>query len=70
MSRSKISWEWGPHDEEIIIRKEKGKLTMDEIWDFLQKPDQLNALGEESLAVILFRLRRRYGGSLYLHALR
>ena len=62
MARSKITWEWGPHDEEIIICKEKGKLTMDEIWDYLQKPEQLSAFGEESLAVILFRLRTRDSG--------
>ena len=62
MGRSKITWEWGPHDDEIIIRKAKGRLTLDEVWNFLQERSQLNAFGEESLAVILFRLRERDSG--------
>lgn len=59
MSRKKLTWEWGDHDEEIIVRKDKGKLTMQEIWDFLQTPETLNAFGENALAVILFRMRQR-----------
>lgn len=62
MAKRKLTWEWGEHPDEIIIRKDKGKLTMDEIWTFLQEPEQMNAFGEESLAVILFRIRQRDGG--------
>ena len=62
MAKKKISWEWGDHDDEIIVKKEKGKLTLDEVWCFLQEREQLNAFGEESLAVILFRLRERDSG--------
>jgi hypothetical protein len=57
VSKSKLAWEWGDHDDEIVVRKKKGKLTLDEVWEFLQERDQLNAFGENSLAVILFRLR-------------
>lgn len=59
MSKSKLAWEWGDHDDEIVVWKKKGKLTLDEVWEFLQERDQLNAFGENSLAVILFRLRER-----------
>ena len=59
MAKKKITWEWGDHDEQIIVRKEKGKLTLDEIWSFLQEREQLNAFGVNSLAVILFRMRER-----------
>lgn len=52
---SKLSWEWGERNHEIIIRKEKGKLTLDEIWNFLHKRDQLNAF-DGDLAVIMFRV--------------
>lgn len=62
MAKKKLTWEWGEHPDEIIIRKEKGKLTMDEIWSFLQTPEQMSAFGEESLAVILFRIRQRDAG--------
>lgn len=61
MAKKKIFWQWGEHDGEIWVRKEKGHLTLDEIWDFLQQREQLNAFGENSLAVILFRLREREG---------
>ena len=57
--KKKLTWEWGDHNGEIIIRKQKGKITMDEIWNFLQEPEQMNAFGEGALAVILFRLRQR-----------
>lgn len=62
MAVKKTTWEWGEHPDEIIVRKAKGKLTMDEIWDFLQEKEQMDAFGEESLAVILFRIRQRDGG--------
>lgn len=63
MAKKKITWEWGDHDEEIVVRKEKGRLTLDELWEFLQEREQLNVFGENSLAVILFRLRgREYSG--------
>lgn len=52
--KAKLTWEWaGDKWQDIIIRKSKGKLTLDDIWDFLHKPDQLNVF-DGRVAVIMF----------------
>lgn len=56
MARKSITWEWGEKQDQIIIRKAKGKLTMDDIWKFLNNYEQTRALGEGALAVIAFRM--------------
>lgn len=52
----KLTWEFvNGHDDEIVIKKKKGKLTVDEIMKFLQQYEQMNRLGEGSLCVIAWR---------------
>lgn len=54
MSKSKLTWEWaGENLTDIIIRKDKGKLTLDDIWYFLHRPEQLNVF-DGKIAVIMF----------------
>lgn len=53
---SKLTWEWTDRDDQIIIRKPKGKLTVDEVMGFLRERDQMFAFGEGTLCVIAWRL--------------
>lgn len=55
MAKSKLSWVWSERDGEIIIHKDKGRLTMDDIFNFLHQPEQLRAF-DGMLAVIMFRV--------------
>lgn len=56
MAKKSITWEWGDKQDQIIIRKAKGKLTMDDIWKFLNDREQTMVFGEGALAVIGFRI--------------
>ena len=51
---AKLSIEWAD-DDSVIIRKDKGRLTMDEIFEFMHKREQLNAF-EGCLVLITFRV--------------
>lgn len=54
---SKLTWEWSElgNGDRIIIRKPKGKLTVDEIVAFLNEREQIYAFGEGALCVIAWR---------------
>ena len=41
MARSKLTWEYGDN-RDIVINKSKGKITFQELQDFLQTPEMLN----------------------------
>ena len=57
MAKGKITFEWGRWDGEIVLRKDKGKLTLDEIWKFMHSQDMLNQ-HENDLVTWVFRIRR------------
>ena len=53
---SKLSWEYSSlHDDAIIIKKAKGKLTVGEIMEFMKDREQIMNFGEGTLCVIAFR---------------
>ena len=52
----KLTWEYGDKEDQIIIRKPKGKLTMQEIVDFMNQREQLFDFGEGALCVIAWRM--------------
>ncbi len=52
---SKLSWEFGERDGEVIIRKKKGKITIDELIRFMHEPDLLNSF-DGDLVLIQFRV--------------
>lgn len=54
--KSKLTWEWADNMHDIWIHKEKGKLTLDDVWHFLQSREMTNML-DGALAVISFRIR-------------
>ena len=54
---AKLTWEYGDKDDQIIIRKSKGKLTVDEIVEFMNKWEQLQDFGEGTLCVIAWRMK-------------
>ncbi len=54
---TKLTWEWGDRDDQIIIRKSKGRLTLDDIVEFTSQPEIINAFGEGVLCVIAWRNR-------------
>lgn len=60
---AKLSWEWADGAEHsIIVRKKKGRLSLDDIWDFMHTQEMLNAF-EGSLVCWIFRpLRDRDSG--------
>lgn len=51
---ARLTWEWGD-DHDIIIKKKRGKLTVDEILHFLHEPEQVRAF-DGMLALIAFRV--------------
>lgn len=53
---AKLTWEWTERTDQIVIRKSKGLLTVDEIMRFLREREQISAFGEGTLCVIAFRL--------------
>ena len=55
MPKSKLTWEWGDHPDEIIVRKSKGRLTLEELHRFFNEREQLLSLGEGNLMLILWR---------------
>lgn len=57
MAKGKITFERGRQDNEIILRKDKGKITLDEIWKFMHSADMLNQF-EGDLVTWVFRIRR------------
>ncbi|MBR6029196.1 MAG: hypothetical protein IKP40_08890 [Clostridia bacterium] len=52
---SRLSWEYGDKDDQIVIRKPKGKLTVQEIREFMNERKQLMDFGEGALCVIAWR---------------
>ena len=52
---SRLTWEYGDKPDQIIIRKAKGKLTLDDIHAFMNEREQLLAFGEGVLCVIAWR---------------
>lgn len=57
---AKLSWEWGDKDDQIIIRKPKGKLSVEEIAEFMSSHEMIMAFGEGALCVIAFRTKTDY----------
>ena len=54
---AKLTWEYGDKDDQIIIRKSKGKLTVQEIMDFMSQREQILDFGEGALCVIAWRMK-------------
>jgi len=53
---SKLQWEWQNYDRnEIRIRKARGKITMQELVDFMHEPEQVN-LFIGKLVLFMFRV--------------
>ena len=52
---SRLSWEYGDKDDQIVIRKPKGKLSVQEIREFMNEREQLRDFGEGALCVIAWR---------------
>lgn len=55
MPKSKMSWEYTENGTDIIIRKEKGKLTLDDIWNFMHRRENTWA-HDGKLAAWVFRV--------------
>ena len=53
----KLEWEWGDRDDEITIRKKKGKITVAEIYEFMSSLEARFAFGEGTLWVIANRIK-------------
>lgn len=64
MAKPKLSWTWSERNHEIIIHREKGRLTMDDIWNFLHQRDQIVCF-DGALAVIMFRINGDRTPDLY-----
>lgn len=43
MAKSKLTWEWADNCHDIIIKKAKGRLTLDEVYSFMQTRELRNA---------------------------
>ena len=54
---AKLSWEYTDRNDQIVIRKPKGKLTVEEIVEFLNEREQRYAFGEGTLCVIAWRIK-------------
>lgn len=54
---SRLSWEYGDKEDQIVIRKPKGKLTVQEIQEFMNDRKQLYDFGEGALCVIAWRMK-------------
>lgn len=52
---AKLTWEYAENGTDIIVRKAKGKITMQELFDFLHEPKQTNSF-DGALAVVMFRI--------------
>ena len=52
---SKLELECGHKTDEWIIRKNKGRLTVAEIMEFMNRRDQLMQFGEGAMCVIVWR---------------
>lgn len=55
MARGKMSWEYAENGTDIIIRKDRGRLTLDDIWEFLHRREQTWA-HDGKLAMWIFRV--------------
>ena len=55
MARGKMSWEYADNGTDIIIRKDRGRLTLDDIWEFLHRREQTWA-HDGKLAAWIFRV--------------
>lgn len=56
MAKGKITYERGRDDNEIILRKDKGRLTLDEIFKFMHTRDMISQ-HEGDLVCWFFRVR-------------
>lgn len=55
---AKLTWEWSDPEKNIItIKKPKGKLTMQEIVEFMHQREQANVF-EGKLCLIMFRINQ------------
>lgn len=52
---AKLSWEYDDNGTDILVRKAKGKLTIQELFEFLHQPKQTICF-DGCLAVVLFRV--------------
>lgn len=52
---AKLTWEYAENGTDIIVRKAKGKITIQELFDFLHEPKQTNCF-DGTLAVVMFRV--------------
>ena len=58
MAKSRLTWEWTDDGHSIVIRKAKGKLTLDEVFAFMQTREVRNCL-EGCLLLWAFRSLER-----------
>lgn len=54
---SKLTWEWTERDDQIVIRKPKGKLTVEEVVEFMHRPEMISTFGGGTLCVIAWRIK-------------
>lgn len=52
---AKLSWEYDANGTDIIIKKGSGKLTIQEVFDFLHEPKQTSFF-DGALMAIVFRV--------------
>ena len=52
---AKLSWEYADNGTDIYVKKARGKITIQELFDFLHEPKQTNYF-DGCLAVVLFRV--------------
>ena len=52
----RLKWEYGDKPDEILILKPKGKLSVQEIRQFMNEREQILNFGEGTLCVIAWRM--------------
>lgn len=54
---AKLTWEWSDRPDEIIISKKKGRITVEELYEFFDSRDAVWNFGEGALWVVANRVR-------------
>lgn len=58
MAKAKLTWEWADNGQDIIIHKAKGRLTLDEVYAFMQTREMRDCF-EGALLLWQFRSLER-----------
>lgn len=53
----KLTWEWTGAPEEIVIRKKKGRITVEELHEFFESRDAVIHFGEGAMWAVVSRVR-------------